>query len=122
MCSKTRLTVGQALIRFLAVQYSERDGVEHRLIEGCFGIFGHGNLAGVAEALLEVRAVAPGRAPLLPSAQRAGDGAHGLWLCPHAQPSVDFRLPLVCRTWGDQYGDRGGDRHGQPDPRPAPTL
>ena len=57
---KTRLTVGQALIRFLAAQYSERDGVEHRLIEGCFGIFGHGNLAGVAQALLEAELSRPG--------------------------------------------------------------
>jgi 3D-(3,5/4)-trihydroxycyclohexane-1,2-dione acylhydrolase (decyclizing) len=48
-----RLTVAQALIRFLANQYSERDGVEQRLIAGCFGIFGHGNVAGVGQALLE---------------------------------------------------------------------
>ena len=48
-----RLTVAQALVRFLAVQYSERDGVEQRLIAGCFGIFGHGNVAGVGQALLE---------------------------------------------------------------------
>jgi 3D-(3,5/4)-trihydroxycyclohexane-1,2-dione acylhydrolase (decyclizing) len=48
-----RLTVGQALIRFLAAQRTERDGTEHRLIEGCFGIFGHGNVAGVGQALLE---------------------------------------------------------------------
>jgi 3D-(3,5/4)-trihydroxycyclohexane-1,2-dione acylhydrolase (decyclizing) len=48
-----RLTVAQALVRFLANQYSERDGVEHRLIPGCFGIFGHGNVAGVGQALLE---------------------------------------------------------------------
>lgn len=46
-----RLTVAQALVRFLAQQYSERDGVEHRLIEGCFGIFGHGNVAGIGQAL-----------------------------------------------------------------------
>ncbi len=49
-----RLTVAQALVRFLARQYSERDGVEQRLIPGCFGIFGHGNVAGVGQALLEV--------------------------------------------------------------------
>jgi 3D-(3,5/4)-trihydroxycyclohexane-1,2-dione acylhydrolase (decyclizing) len=47
----TRLTVAQALVRFLAHQYTERDGVRHRLIAGCFGIFGHGNLAGVGQAL-----------------------------------------------------------------------
>src|SRR3954452_18394087 len=48
-----RLTVAQALARFLCVQYSERDAVEQRLIAGCFGIFGHGNVAGVGQALLE---------------------------------------------------------------------
>ena len=48
-----RLTVAQALVRFLASQYSERDGLRQRLIPGCFGIFGHGNVAGVAQALLQ---------------------------------------------------------------------
>ncbi|MFC7361019.1 3D-(3,5/4)-trihydroxycyclohexane-1,2-dione acylhydrolase (decyclizing) [Nocardioides astragali] len=63
MSRKVRLTVAQALVRFLGAQYSERDGVEHRLVEGCFGIFGHGNLAGVGEALLEEELRAPGRLP-----------------------------------------------------------
>lgn len=48
-----RLTVAQAVVRFLSQQYSERDGVEQRLIPGCFGIFGHGNVAGVGQALLQ---------------------------------------------------------------------
>jgi 3D-(3,5/4)-trihydroxycyclohexane-1,2-dione acylhydrolase (decyclizing) len=48
-----RLTVGQAVVRFLAAQRSERDGARHRLIEGCFGIFGHGNVAGLGQGLLE---------------------------------------------------------------------
>jgi len=48
-----RLTVAQALVRFLIQQYSERDGERQRLIPGCFGIFGHGNVAGVGQALLE---------------------------------------------------------------------
>ncbi|WP_405107078.1 3D-(3,5/4)-trihydroxycyclohexane-1,2-dione acylhydrolase (decyclizing) [Micromonospora sp. NBC_01405] len=46
-----KLTVAQATIRFLANQYSERDGRRHRLIAGCFGIFGHGNVAGLGQAL-----------------------------------------------------------------------
>ena len=45
--------MAQALVRFLAAQYVERDGVEHRFVNGCFGIFGHGNVAGVGEALFE---------------------------------------------------------------------
>jgi len=58
-----RLTVGQATVRFLAQQYSERDGVEHRLVAGCFGIFGHGNVAGIGEALLEAELEDPGALP-----------------------------------------------------------
>jgi 3D-(3,5/4)-trihydroxycyclohexane-1,2-dione acylhydrolase (decyclizing) len=54
-----RLTVGQALVRFLACQYTERDGAEQRLIAGCFGIFGHGNVAGVGQALLEAEGEMP---------------------------------------------------------------
>ena len=50
---RVRLTVGQAMVRFLANQYSERDGVEQRLIAGVFGIFGHGNVAGLGQALLQ---------------------------------------------------------------------
>ncbi len=48
-----KLTAAQALVRFLASQYVERDGVEHRFFGGCFGIFGHGNVAGIGEALYE---------------------------------------------------------------------
>ena len=48
-----RLTVAQALVRFLAAQYVGRDDIEHRFIEGCFGIFGHGNLTGVGQALAQ---------------------------------------------------------------------
>ena len=47
----TRLTMAQALISFLKNQYSERDGKQHRLFEGCLGIFGHGNVAGIGQAL-----------------------------------------------------------------------
>ncbi len=49
-----RLTVGQALVKFLAAQYSERDGKRHRLIRGVWGIFGHGNVAGLGQALEEL--------------------------------------------------------------------
>jgi 3D-(3,5/4)-trihydroxycyclohexane-1,2-dione acylhydrolase (decyclizing) len=51
--STRRLTVAQALVRFLAAQHTERDGVRRRLIAGTWGIFGHGNVAGLGQALLE---------------------------------------------------------------------
>jgi len=46
-----RLTAAQALVRFLAVQWSERDGDRRRAIPGMWGIFGHGNVPGLGEAL-----------------------------------------------------------------------
>ncbi|NML48963.1 3D-(3,5/4)-trihydroxycyclohexane-1,2-dione acylhydrolase (decyclizing) [Streptomyces sp. R302] len=49
----TRSTVAQALVRFLAAQYTERDGERHRLIAATWGIFGHGNVAGIGQALIE---------------------------------------------------------------------
>ncbi|MGC9406793.1 3D-(3,5/4)-trihydroxycyclohexane-1,2-dione acylhydrolase (decyclizing) [Streptomyces sp. DZ1-3] len=54
-----RLTTAQALVRFLAAQYTERDGVRHRLVAGTWGIFGHGNVAGVGQALVEYGDVMP---------------------------------------------------------------
>lgn len=46
-----RLTMAQAIINFLQNQYSERDGVERPFFAGIFGIFGHGNVAGIGQAL-----------------------------------------------------------------------
>lgn len=54
-----RLTTAQALVRFLSAQYTERDGVRRRLIAGTWGIFGHGNVAGIGQALVEYAAVMP---------------------------------------------------------------
>jgi 3D-(3,5/4)-trihydroxycyclohexane-1,2-dione acylhydrolase (decyclizing) len=55
----TRMTVAQALVRFLAAQHTERDGRRERLIAGCYGIFGHGNVAGLGQALHQHRDVLP---------------------------------------------------------------
>ena len=51
--STVRLTVAQATVRFLANQYVERDGQRHKFFAGCLGIFGHGNVAGIGQALLQ---------------------------------------------------------------------
>jgi len=60
MTGTVRLTVGQAVVRFLAAQRSERDGAEQPFFGGCSGIFGHGNLAGIGQALLEAELATPG--------------------------------------------------------------
>ncbi len=50
-----RLTMAQAIIAYLKQQYVERDGREHQFFAGCFGIFGHGNVAGIGQALQQNR-------------------------------------------------------------------
>jgi 3D-(3,5/4)-trihydroxycyclohexane-1,2-dione acylhydrolase (decyclizing) len=49
--STVRLTLGQAIVKFMMNQYVERDGEENAFFAGCWGIFGHGNIGGVAQAL-----------------------------------------------------------------------
>jgi len=51
VASTCRVTAAQAIIKFLKNQYVERDGVERPFFGGCFGIFGHGNVAGIGQAL-----------------------------------------------------------------------
>ncbi|MCT2591028.1 3D-(3,5/4)-trihydroxycyclohexane-1,2-dione acylhydrolase (decyclizing) [Streptomyces sp. N2-109] len=77
MTATRRLTVAQALVRFLAAQYTERDGHRQRLINACWGIFGHGNVAGIGQALLEHRAQHPER------------GSHG------GPPGEDAAMPFL---------------------------
>src|SRR5215208_7259945 len=48
------MTTAQAVVKYLQVQHSERDGVQRRLIPAIFGIFGHGNVIGLGQALEEV--------------------------------------------------------------------
>jgi 3D-(3,5/4)-trihydroxycyclohexane-1,2-dione acylhydrolase (decyclizing) len=60
-----RLTVAQALVKFLGAQYSESDGDEQKLFAGCFGIFGHGNVAGIGQALLQAELAEPDTLPYI---------------------------------------------------------
>ncbi len=57
--SMERMTTAQAIVRYLSQQWIERDGVEQRLFKGMFGIFGHGNVTGIGQALEEVGADLP---------------------------------------------------------------
>jgi 3D-(3,5/4)-trihydroxycyclohexane-1,2-dione acylhydrolase (decyclizing) len=55
MATTRRLTMGQAIVEFLTQQYTSLDGVEQPFFGGVFSIFGHGNVAGVGQALLQAR-------------------------------------------------------------------
>ena len=63
--STVNLTVAQAVVKFLGAQYSESDGVEQKLFAGCFGIFGHGNVAGLGQALLQAELEEPELLPYI---------------------------------------------------------
>ena len=114
-----RLTVAQALVRFLAAQYTERDGTRQRFIEGCWGIFGHGNVAGVGQALLQ--------------AQQTGEADLKYYLARNEQAMVhasvgfarmrnrlsDLRLHRLDRPRLDQHDHRRRAGHHQPHPGAA---
>ena len=55
MSARVRLTMAQAVVRFMAQQRSARDGREQPFFGGVFGIFGHGNVAGIGQALQQQR-------------------------------------------------------------------
>jgi 3D-(3,5/4)-trihydroxycyclohexane-1,2-dione acylhydrolase (decyclizing) len=54
VAAKIKLTMAQALVRYLCAQYTEIDGDSQRLFNGVFAIFGHGNVAGLGEALQDI--------------------------------------------------------------------
>ncbi|WP_156760988.1 3D-(3,5/4)-trihydroxycyclohexane-1,2-dione acylhydrolase (decyclizing) [Microbacterium karelineae] len=63
MAQTTRMTVGQALIEFLANQWTVDGDRAERTIPATFGIFGHGNVAGIGQALKQLHHERPGRMP-----------------------------------------------------------
>ncbi|PTL72379.1 3D-(3,5/4)-trihydroxycyclohexane-1,2-dione acylhydrolase (decyclizing) [Rathayibacter caricis DSM 15933] len=63
MSTTRRMTVGQALIEFLANQWTVDGDHRERTIAGTFGIFGHGNVAGIGQALQQLEAEQPGLMP-----------------------------------------------------------
>ncbi len=128
MTQTVRLTVAQAVVKFLANQYSERDGVEQRLFAGCFGIFGHGNVAGIGQALLQAEVqtldgVARRSRPALhPGAQRAGRRARRRRLRQDEEPAADLGRDLLDRPRSPEHGDRCRAGDDQPAPGAAAAL
>ena len=77
MSETVTMTVAQATVKFLSAQYSESDGVEQKLFAGCLGIFGHGNIAGLGQALALERSGA--RDVVLLEKAPASAGVGGTW-------------------------------------------
>ena len=106
----TRLTVAQAIVRFLIAQRTEIDGEVRPLFPGVFAIFGHGNVTCLGDALDAARET---RADLARS-ERADDGdGRGRVRQGHPAPP-DHGRDHLDRSGGAQHGDRGGHRACQP--------
>src|SRR5438067_290308 len=103
-----RLTMAQALIRYLAAQMSELDGLEVPLFAGVFAIFGHGNVAGIGDALYDTR-------ERLSTLRAHNEQAMGLAAIGFAKASRRRRMMARCH----QHGNRGGRR---PCQSPAGTI
>src|SRR5580700_474735 len=85
-----RMTAAQAMVRFLAAQKVEIDGRKRRLFEGVFAIFGHGNVAGLGEALYAAR-------DSLPTFRAHNEQAMGLAAIAFAKASRRRRM-MACTT------------------------
>jgi len=59
VAAKVKLTMAQALVRYLCAQYTQIDGETLRLFNGMFAIFGHGNVTGLGEAMEDVGEALP---------------------------------------------------------------
>ena len=70
MAKTVRLTMAQAVVRYLAQQMTEIDGKKLPFFAGVWAIFGHGNVAGIGEALYQVRDELPTCAPTTSRAWR----------------------------------------------------
>ena len=105
-----RLTVGQAVVQFLAAQRVERDGDTQPFFGGAIGIFGHGNVAGIGQALLQYR-----KDFRLYQARNEQGMVHiGHRLREGEEPPRRDRLQHLDRPGGDQYDYWCSHRDGQP--------
>lgn len=88
-----RLTVAQAVIRYISAQYSVADGVRERFVPAALGIFGHGNVAGLGQALAE-------HADRLPFVQGRNEQALGHMATGFAKASKRRRTLAVTASIG----------------------
>ena len=114
-----RLTVAQALVRFLASQYTERDGVRAAADRGLLRHLRPRQRGGRRPGPAPGPADRRGGPAVLPGPQRAGHGARLGRLRPDAEPAADLRLHRLDRPRLDQHGDRRRARHHQPHPGAA---
>ena len=110
-----RATTAQAIVRYLAAQTSVRDGRRQRLIPAMLGIFGHGNVAGMGQALDEYQS----RAAVHPGPQRAVARPHRGRIRQGQSPHRGARRDRLDRPRRGQHGHRRRAGHDQSPARAA---
>ena len=105
-----RLTMAQALVEFMVQQYTSLDGAELPFFGGCFAIFGHGNVAGLGQALLQAK---DRLRVYLPRNEQAMVHT-AVAFRQDDQPAAGARLHELDRAGRDEHGDRRGAGHDQP--------
>ena len=106
-------------------QWTERDGERQKLFAGCFGIFGHGNVAGIGQALLQNELARRSGDEHLPYVLARNEQAmvHTVGrLRPAEGPPADLGLHRLGRPGLDQHAHRCGAGHDQPDPGAAAAV
>ena len=88
---RIRLTMAQALVRFLDAQYVELDGVENKFVNGIFGVWGRGDDYIVVTGIIDTVAI-----------QKADQGAVTV---ARKMPNMDYIVESENRLWGCRYGD-----------------
>ena len=109
-----KLTVGQALVKYLSRQYCVHDGERQRLIPATLGIFGHGNVAGLGQALDQYQS----EMPFIQGRNRAVARSFGFGIRPRSAAPRHPGRHFVDRPGRHQHGYRCGDGDDQPDPGP----
>ena len=102
--------MAQALVEFMTQQYTSLDGTEEPFFGGCFAIFGHGNVAGLGQALLQ--ATDRLRVYLPRNEQAMVHSAVGF--CQNGQPAASARLHELDWAGRDEHADGRGAGNNQP--------
>ena len=104
-----RLTMSQALVKFLNAQYVEFDGKREPFIKGIFTIFGHGNVVGIGQALQETQEDSKS---IKEEMNRNGSCGNGF--CKAKTPETNYRLLFIRWPGLSQYGDSGSNSNSEP--------
>jgi 3D-(3,5/4)-trihydroxycyclohexane-1,2-dione acylhydrolase (decyclizing) len=97
---KITLTCAHAIVKYLIAQKILINGKKEPLFPGVFGIFGHGNVACLGQALEENQK----ELPTYRGHHEQKYGSYRYWLCKSKKKATNFCSNIICWTWCNKYG------------------